>query len=782
MSLWFLPSAFTVALLCSLCAYTIVQKPPPPLRPILLLALLMPALFATGDTLTYFVNPSSPGWHMAFANAIQYTGLIFVPPTWFTLIVCFAESNNRPFSWSNSRWLQLPNIVAGLLWLGMITNPMHNQFLNIRPGHEHEATWLWLCHAFWGYLVSFAGVAACVSLALRTTIRSIRHRIYFVLMTPLFTALTSLAYVVSLSNFPFDPTPLACGLSAVLFMAGSYRTGVFALSPLTLTSIISRQPSGVITIDHEGYVATWNPAAQQIFGTSIDRIDTPLYEWLADRITESGSQRSRKLTAASLKEQLVMSATAASGVPKLFKLTTTQGTRWVCLELTKLSDWRASAVSHSLQIEDHTELYSEQTQRMALIQKISTTQKDEGLTVLAGGVAHDFNNVLMTIRGNLELIQLDSDIGASTQRRLSTIGSAVDHAARLTQQLVAYSGKPSTERVRVCLKDLIEDTAELISALFASKGARLELDLTEGLWIDADRSQLEQVVMNLAINAAESLDLDLAVLTSDASGPTSRSTQPLNFRSNSVTIRTGHVVRGKKAQKEHRDTETPATQNQCFLEVIDSGCGIELDSLEHIFDPFFTTKATGSGLGLAAVKGIVGAHNGSIEVVSDPRAGSCFRLIFPTSTKTHSRDQPYSESAFTRKSHVIVIDDEPTVLKVTSDLLARTGCNVVTAVEGKTAIDLVKASIEDFTAAVIDVRMPGMDGFTLADELRKINPNLALIMVSGHHDKIYKKETQGMTGIRLVAKPFSIEQLQIALKSAEQEMLAASRHLEREKA
>jgi len=780
MSLWFLPSAFAVVLLSGLFAYAISRNPPAPLRPALLSVALMSLTFAVGDTLTFFVDASTRSWQASLAISIQYTGIIMMPPTWFVLIVRFAQANNRPFQWGRSRWVYSPFALTGLVWLAMITNPIHGQFLYTEAARVNETSWLWAAHALIGYCVSFAGIALCVILGWRIRIKSTLNRVYFMLATPLLISVANLLYLASFVSWPFDPTPLASAIAAVLFMFGSYRTGFFALSPLTLTSIISSQPSGNITTDHEGFIATWNPAAQRILGTSIERIEAPLCEWLAMHITEPDTQEIGGLTATTLKKQITTTAQTHLGAPKLFKLNKPQGPAWIRLELTELSSWRASAVTHSIQIEDHTQLHTEQTQRIALMQRVSAAQKHEGLSVLAGGVAHDFNNVLMTMRGNLELLQIDPDISDSARKRVTTIDSAIDRATRLTQQLLAYSGQSTAARHRMSLQSLVADTAELLTALLASKGIRLELDLVGELWVTADRSQLEQIVMNLVINAAEAFDVDLgdSNATEDPSRQTSYSGQkPAASRPNCVTIRTGSASQISHNRFDYRSGDMQDNRDYCFLEVADFGSGIRPELLKQIFDPFFTNKSHGTGLGLAAVKGIVTAHEGFLEVESNPGEGSRFRVFLPKSLATN---EPISrpELALNPRSAlseelrpVIVIDDEPAVLKVTGDLLTRAGWRVVKILDANAAIQLVIDQAAAFSAAVIDVRMPAMDGFAVLRALRTIRPDLPAVMISGHHNRQFDSATRSLVGVKLVAKPFSGQMLHEALQAAQDEFM-----------
>jgi PAS domain S-box-containing protein len=244
-----------------------------------------------------------------------------------------------------------------------------------------------------------------------------------------------------------------------------------------------------------------------------------------------------------------------------------------------------------------------------LEQKMRETQKLESLGVLAGGIAHDFNNLLSVVLGNASLARLDSGETANAAR-LDSIITAANRAAELCRQLLAYAGKGSYSIVRLNLNHLVTETTRLLE-LSISKQAKLEFALAPNLpAIEADASQLRQIVMNLVINASEALGDHRAGVISLA---TSVVTLPL-----------------KGAGAAGPDAELAPGEYVC-MEISDTGCGMPPEVLARIFDPFFSTKFTGRGLGLAAVVGIVRTHNGSLRVFSTPGKGSTFRIYLPVS-------------------------------------------------------------------------------------------------------------------------------------------------------
>jgi PAS domain S-box-containing protein len=364
-------------------------------------------------------------------------------------------------------------------------------------------------------------------------------------------------------------------------------------------------------------------------------------------------------------------------------------------------------------------------ERRSLERKLQEGQKLESLGVLAGGIAHDFNNLLTAILGNASLIELEVPAGSSVGESLGKIVQVAERAAGLCRQLLAYSGRGHFVLVCLDLTPLVREMLELLEVSI-SKKATLHLDLAEGLpAVLADATQLRQVVMNLVINASEAIG--------DRPG----------------TIRVATGVRQIEDRK------------FVFLEVADSGCGMDEETRKRIFDPFFTTKFTGRGLGLAAVQGIARGHKGSIEVESEPGRGSTFRLLLPAVTEeVRQRQEPLPRAVpWLGEGTILVADDEAWVRDVAARLLRSLGFGVLLARDGEEALARWHESADEIRLVLLDLTMPKLDGEETFRVLHLLRPDLPVVLMSGfsEHEAAGRFAGKGLAGF--LAKPFRLEDL-----------------------
>jgi two-component system, cell cycle sensor histidine kinase and response regulator CckA len=368
--------------------------------------------------------------------------------------------------------------------------------------------------------------------------------------------------------------------------------------------------------------------------------------------------------------------------------------------------------------------------------KMLETQKLESLGVLAGGIAHDFNNLLTVILANATFVRSEAN---SDDERLAHIESAARRAADLCRQMLAYAGKGSFLVERIDLGALVRDTAQLLRVSI-SKKARLELDLAPGAGaVSADVSQLRQVVMNLVINASEALG--------DGAGEirlTTRMARPealgggVNF-----------------------SFDLPAGDCVC-LEVADTGQGMAPATLARIFDPFFTTKFAGRGLGLAAVLGIVRAHNGALTVQSALGHGSKFRLFLPATTHAAPTPVPITVAAAPARNGggtILIADDEPDVLATADAVLRHHGFSTVLASDGHEAARLFRAQPHAFAAVLLDLTMPGFDGAEVLRVIRAVHPGARVLVMSGFSEQDVFNRLRGLGEVAILRKPFTRETL-----------------------
>jgi len=373
--------------------------------------------------------------------------------------------------------------------------------------------------------------------------------------------------------------------------------------------------------------------------------------------------------------------------------------------------------------------------------RMLAAQKLESLGLLAGGIAHDFNNLLVGIVGNAELVRAQLPPDSPLAEDLQGILNAGWRAAELCRQLLAYAGRGMLAPQRIDLNRRVLEVARMLKANIPSK-VELEFRLAEGLpALEMDPSQAQQVIMNLLTNAAEAIGDRAGTITlttraepAAALPPGAPGARPAN----------GWVV----------------------LEVRDTGCGMDAATVEQAFDPFFTTKPSGHGLGLAAVQGIVNGQGGSVQVTSEPEAGARFEVWFPSGTAAPD-DAPDSAPASAPPADggvVLIVDDEPAVRSVTRRILARLGYQVLEAAGGEVALALFAERAAEVRCVLLDLRMPGLSGDEVFEALRRVRPDVPVIISTGHGEEEPLQLFAGATRLGFVRKPFEMAELARALR------------------
>jgi signal transduction histidine kinase/CheY-like chemotaxis protein len=402
---------------------------------------------------------------------------------------------------------------------------------------------------------------------------------------------------------------------------------------------------------------------------------------------------------------------------------------------TLLSSVRSAVRARKRQYEGRD--YLEERQRVN--ERVLRTQKMESLGVLAGGVAHDFNNLLTGIMGNATLaVELLPESCASMEPVLSDIVSASERAADLTRQLLAYAGKGRFVVAPVDLTKLVRETIHLVQSTVPGN-VRIRLDLQDHLpFINADASQIQQVAMNLTINAAESIAADTIgeVVVSTRLQHFSQAAPPQDFAAGG--IHPGEYV---------------------ALEVIDNGSGMDEATRARIFDPFFTTKFTGRGLGLAAVQGIVNGHSGALKVTTAPGKGSRFEALFPaardsTAEVLRPTMRPAERTRIGGK--ILVIDDEITVRRTAKFALERHGYEAVLAENGREGIEIFRALEGKIAAVLLDLTMPGMNGDQVLVSLQAIRPDVKVVLSSGYDQNEVVRRFAGRGLAGFLQKPYTV--------------------------
>jgi two-component system cell cycle sensor histidine kinase/response regulator CckA len=404
-------------------------------------------------------------------------------------------------------------------------------------------------------------------------------------------------------------------------------------------------------------------------------------------------------------------------------------------------------------IVDITERRRAEESRKKLEGQIQHAQKLESLGVLAGGIAHDFNNLLVSILGHSGLALMDLAPEAPARATVQMIETAAMRAAELTKQLLAYSGKGKFVIQPINLARLVQEMSHLLGVSISKKVSfvtKLQEDLPA---IEADAVQMQQVVMNLITNASEAIG--------DHPG--------------TITVRTGcaDVTRDYLADT-YFDEYLPEGP-YVYLEVCDTGCGIDAETKRRIFDPFFTTKFTGRGLGLAAVLGIVRGHHGAINLYSEVGRGTTFKVLLPSSEKKVSQDgmgEMERNRNWRGAGIILVIDDEEGVRIVAKSALEKAGFTILTAQDGREGLQIFRRQAAEIAAVLLDMTMPHMSGDEVYRELVRARPDIPVILSSGYNEQDATSLFVGKGLAGFIQKPYQpmalIDKVRRTLDAGEQ--------------
>jgi signal transduction histidine kinase len=463
--------------------------------------------------------------------------------------------------------------------------------------------------------------------------------------------------------------------------------------------------------------------------------------WVVHRaVPRSGVSRSERLLAPSMVVLAVLGAVHVGWLMETPRIPPGLLAMWVVgvpplLGVQLHAEWERSR--RTLQ-RVHDELERRVEERTAALRRSESrlfeTQRLESLAMLTGGVAHDFNNLLVVILGNSRAALAEAPEGSALHARLSRVRAAAEHGARLTEQMLAYSGKSSLALKPIDLSQLALEMGDLLRAS-VSERCHIELELAPRAPAEGDGTQLQQVLVNLVTNASEALA----------------------ERAGRVVVRTGcsEVI---AREPDAAGTDAPPDP-YAFLEVEDDGPGMDAATRERIFEPFFTTKFSGRGLGLAAVQGIVRAHRGIAKVESEPGRGTRIRVLLPLAPGVPpATGARAADAAPGRRGTVLVVDDQESVVEVAQLILQAAGHRVLTAVGGRAGIEQFRAHAGEIDAVVLDLTMPEADGEQVLDALQRQRPDVPVIIATGYGagfaaDRVRER----VTGF--VHKPYAFEEL-----------------------
>ncbi len=413
-------------------------------------------------------------------------------------------------------------------------------------------------------------------------------------------------------------------------------------------------------------------------------------------------------------------------------------TRAIEFSVYLIKDDKSEPVGFRGVVRDVTEIFKAEREKRKLEKRLQHSQKMEAVGSLAGGIAHDFNNVLMGMQGNASLMLFDIDETHPHYRKIKNIERYVENGSSLTRQLLGFSRGGGYE-VRVTdLNKLIKRTSSMFGR--AKKEIKIHTKLLKKIWaVEVDQGQMEMVLLNLYINALHAMpeggDLHLlsenVVIDESSAG---------NLR-----LKQGEYVK---------------------VAVVDTGTGMDKDIQGKIFDPFFTTKekARGTGLGLASASEVIKNHGGLIDVYSEKSKGATFNIYLPASDKKVIQEKELALKILKGTETILLVDDEEMIIEVNQEILKALGYNPMIARSGTKAIEIYKNNIDKINMVIMDMIIPGMSGKEAYDGLKKIDPEIKVLLSSGYSISGQAAEIleQGCNGF--IQKPFKLRELSVKIR------------------
>jgi len=417
-------------------------------------------------------------------------------------------------------------------------------------------------------------------------------------------------------------------------------------------------------------------------------------------------------------------------------------------------------------VRDITQRRLDEEKRLKLEAQFQQAQKFESLNVMAGSIAHSFNNLLMIVLGNLELAQWDRGEGAAGNEHILNARKAAKRAADLSTLMLTYVGQSRTEPETVDLTRLLEDMTGTLEALTAKNVSLIIKPARKSLMVKCDPDQVRRILRNLVTNAVEAV----------------------GENQGTVSVSTGTMFCQTSFLQQTVSGEDLDEGDYVFIEVSDNGCGMDDETRQKIFDPFFTTRETGRGLGLSTVLGFVRGNKGAIYVdtqSTEPRKGTTIRVLFPnleTTPKETPREAPKKvpvkvpenipervhKSERQRKQEIVytvlVVDEDETVLELGKDMLEELGFNALTALNGREAVEIFEHRKKDINCIMLDMNLPDIGVDHALMEIKRIDPDIPVIISSGYADNNMKKQLQSLPVAGFLQKPYTLSKLSSGFK------------------
>ncbi len=512
-------------------------------------------------------------------------------------------------------------------------------------------------------------------------------------------------------------------------------------SVLRLASIVESSDDAIIGKTLNGIITNWNAGAEKLYGYSAEDIIGQNISILLP--PESVDDFPDILTRLSRGEAVSHFETK--------RRTKDGGIVDVSLAISPIKTPEGQIIGASSTARDITDLKRLEKERLEIANKLLQAQKLESLNVMAGGIAHDFNNQLMVVLGNLDLV-ID-DLPPDSEARISVQNAiqASERMAELSRQMLVYTGSTLFSPADMDLNELLNRNLHTLK-LGVSAHVGLDLELGDRLpHIKGDAEQIRRLVMNLLINASEAIG--------DYQGE--------------IRISTGVVDCDESYLRHSQLEEKPDPGRFVFLEVKDTGCGMDAETIGKLFDPFFTTKFTGRGLGMAEVIGTVRSHRGALFVFSQIRKGTTIRVLFPVLREAKASSvtgmgivetQSVSRDAVSRQKTILLVDDEELVRIMVQKRLETLGYKTITASDGEEGFVVFRDRQNEIDLVMLDFAMPKMNGVEVFRELIKIKPDVKVILCSGYTENVVMQSFPDERPAGVLHKPYKTEDMKAELK------------------
>jgi len=494
--------------------------------------------------------------------------------------------------------------------------------------------------------------------------------------------------------------------------------------------LVEESPLGVSIIGEDGRYKYINPKFIEIFGYTLEDISTGR-EWFA-KVYPNEEHRNQVISAwiSILKEPK-----RAEARPQIFTVTCKDGSKKV------LHFFRPV----TMETGEHFVTYEDITERKRLEAQLLQAQKMEAIGILAGGVAHDFNNILQTIQGYTDLAMMKVDETDPLYRDLKQIDLSAGRAASLTRQLLLFSRRQQMEFTPINLNTTVDNLLKMLHRLIG-EDISIKTELDSELWtIQADAGTIEQTIMNLTVNARDAMP-----------------------EGGTLTIKTENM----HVDEDYCKTYTYAHPGRFVcLTVEDTGVGMDKETIQHIFEPFFSTKGTGkgTGLGLSVVYGIVKQHEGWLNVYSEPGQGSTFKVYLPAVSLKPEEETKEKISLGELQGNgerILLVEDEEGVREFAKRALCENGYVVFEAANGQEALNIFEKESGNFDLIFSDVVLPGKTGLQLVDQLLSGKGDLRVLLSSGYTDHKSQWPLIRERGFRFLQKPYALTDLLRAIREA----------------